>query len=58
MALFAKSGASAKDKITKDAERAEIKLCAMLSEHNIPFLAMDHIVDVLKSSFPDSKVSF
>ncbi|CAK1591017.1 unnamed protein product [Parnassius mnemosyne] len=36
---------------------AEIKLAGFVAEHNISFLAMDHLSDVLKSCFPDSKIA-
>ncbi|KAF0688135.1 Uncharacterized protein FWK35_00037515, partial [Aphis craccivora] len=36
---------------------AEIKLTAFINEHNIAFLAADHLVDVLKSCFPDSNIA-
>lgn len=36
---------------------AEIKLVAFVAEHNISFLAMDHLTEVLKSCFPDSKIA-
>lgn len=58
MQLFVQSGSSdaAKAKIQQNAERAEIKICAFLAEHNISFKVMDHMIDMLKSAFPDSKV--
>ncbi|KAL0830023.1 hypothetical protein ABMA28_003481 [Loxostege sticticalis] len=36
---------------------AEIKLAGFVAEHNISFLAMDHLSDLLKSCFPDSKIA-
>jgi len=38
-------------------KRAEIKICGFLAEHNIPFNTMDHLTDVLKKAFPDSKIA-
>jgi len=35
---------------------AEIKLSRFFAEHNIAFNVMDHMVDLLKSIFPDSKI--
>lgn len=35
---------------------AEIKLCAFLAAHNIPFSAIDDLIPCLKSAFPDSKI--
>lgn len=59
MALFAKANTSdTGDKISKDAERAEIIICGVLVEHNIPFLVMDHLIEALKAALPDSKVCF
>lgn len=36
---------------------AELKLCAFVAEHCISFLAMDHLTDLLKECFPDSKIA-
>lgn len=38
-------------------KRAEIKICGFLAEHNISFNTMDHLTDVLKEAFPDSKIA-
>lgn len=35
---------------------AEIKLGGFFAEHNIAFNVMDHMVEILKSIFPDSKI--
>jgi len=35
---------------------AEIKLVAFIAEHNIPFLAMDHLSELIKNLDPDSEV--
>lgn len=35
---------------------AEIKLAGFVAEHNIAFNVMDHMVELLKSIFPDSKI--
>ena len=37
--------------------RAEIKLAGFLSEHNIPFNVTEHLTDLLKDIFPDSKIA-
>lgn len=42
--------------IKANIQRAEIKLSAFMAEHNIPFLAADHLPDLLKECFPDSKI--
>lgn len=36
---------------------AEIKLAAFLAEHNISFLTSDHLTELLKNIFPDSKIA-
>uniref|UniRef100_A0A2S2NB18 Uncharacterized protein n=1 Tax=Schizaphis graminum TaxID=13262 RepID=A0A2S2NB18_SCHGA len=37
-------------------QRAEIKLSGFIAEHNIPLCAADHLPDLLKKCFPDSKI--
>ncbi|XP_060848333.1 uncharacterized protein LOC132927758 [Rhopalosiphum padi] len=37
-------------------QQAEIKLSAFIAEHNIPLCAADHLPDLLKKCFPDSKI--
>ncbi|KAI4467892.1 hat family dimerization domaincontaining protein-related [Holotrichia oblita] len=39
------------------AREAEIKLVGYITEHNIPFSAIDHLTDLLKSIFPDSDIA-
>lgn len=56
--LFSKAQAQPKQPNDKEkSSYAEIKLSGWLAEHNIPFTVMDHLIDVLKDAFPDSKVS-
>lgn len=43
-------------KIIDAQKRIEMKLAAFFVEHNIPFRAMDHLVELLKCSITDSKV--
>ncbi|CAH1736168.1 unnamed protein product [Aphis gossypii] len=46
--------------IRKDDEaikRAELKICGFIAEHNISFNSMDHLTQVLKDAFPDSKIA-
>lgn len=44
-------------KLDIDVKMAEIKLTAFMTEHNIAFLATDHLTDVLKSCFKDSEIA-
>ncbi|KAG5886620.1 hypothetical protein JTB14_013068 [Gonioctena quinquepunctata] len=37
--------------------KAEIKIVSVLVEHNVPFLVMDHLSDVIKDTFPDSEIA-
>jgi len=37
-------------------QQAEIKLSAFIAKHNIPFPAADHLPELLKRCFPDSKI--
>lgn len=45
-----------KDPLEDKIKIAEIKLCALLVEHNVAFNCIDHIVDVLKDIFDDSEI--
>jgi len=38
-------------------QRAEIKIAAFISEHNVAFLATDHLPGLLKECFPDSEIT-
>lgn len=38
-------------------KNAELKLTGFLTEHNISFRCADHLTDVLKECFPDSKIA-
>ncbi|KAG5895140.1 hypothetical protein JTB14_008574 [Gonioctena quinquepunctata] len=38
-------------------KEAEIKIVSVLMEHNVPFLVMDHLSDVIKDTFPDSEIA-
>lgn len=40
-----------------EVKKAELRLCSFLSEHNIPFRAMDHLSDVLVKCFTDSDIA-
>lgn len=37
--------------------RAEIKIASFVAEHNISFLATDHLTEMLKECFPDSNIA-
>ncbi|KAK5648347.1 hypothetical protein RI129_003239 [Pyrocoelia pectoralis] len=52
--LFKKKVDTSEDKQIK---RAEIKLAAYLTEHNISFNSVDHLTSVIKECFPDSKIA-
>ncbi|XP_050298878.1 uncharacterized protein LOC126737852 [Anthonomus grandis grandis] len=45
------------DQVEKSVRRAELKLVAFISEHNLPFLIMDHLILLLISIFPESDVA-
>ncbi|XP_025205739.1 uncharacterized protein LOC112602039 [Melanaphis sacchari] len=55
MLNFIKDG-NKKDPLEDKIKIAEIKLCALLVEHNIAFNCIDHIVGVLKDIFDDSEI--
>ncbi|KAK3929597.1 SCAN domain-containing protein 3, partial [Frankliniella fusca] len=40
----------------KKVQDAELKLAGFLAAHNIAFLAVDHLIPLLKTCFPDSQV--
>lgn len=35
--------------------KAEIKIAAFVAEHNLPIRICDHLIHLLKDTFPDSK---
>ena len=35
----------------------EVKFCRFIAEHNISFTGADHLSDLVKSLFPDSKIA-
>ena len=37
--------------------QAEIVLTAFVAEHNVPFSHMDHLVECMKTAFPDSQIA-
>ncbi|XP_018571105.1 uncharacterized protein LOC108910845 [Anoplophora glabripennis] len=47
---------SKKELLSLKVKRAEYKLAMSVVEHNLPFLYMDHLPDLLKSIAPDSEI--
>lgn len=45
------------DTLKEDIKVSELKLAMFVAEHNISFQAMDHLTEVLRSAFPDSKIA-
>lgn len=45
------------DQLAEAVARAEIKLACFLAEHNISFNTANHLVDLLKTIFPDSAIA-
>ncbi|XP_011858405.1 PREDICTED: uncharacterized protein LOC105555964 [Vollenhovia emeryi] len=54
LARSTKMQETSQQKLTKV---AEIKLCGFLAEHNISFRAIDHLSELIKTCFPDSKIA-
>nr|CAI5854852.1 unnamed protein product [Callosobruchus analis] len=52
-----KSTISEKSLISEETKRAEVKIVAVLLEHNIPFRVMHHLSDVISDSFHDSAIA-
>ncbi|CAH1972908.1 unnamed protein product [Acanthoscelides obtectus] len=48
---------SNKNEASGQVSRAEIKIAALISEHNLPIKLCDHLIPVLKDIFPDSKIA-
>ena len=46
-----------KDPLQNAVQNAEVKLTGFLVEHNLSFKTTDHLVELLKSIFPDSKIA-
>ena len=45
------------DTSTDDVKKAEIKLAALFVEHNLPFQVMDHLSDLVSTTFTDLKIA-
>jgi hypothetical protein len=43
--------------LEQEVQDAELKICSFVAEHNINFLAVDHLIPLLKSYFTDSKIA-
>ncbi|CAH0551034.1 unnamed protein product [Brassicogethes aeneus] len=43
--------------LEKKIKRAEVLVCAFLAEHNVPFLAWDHLIPILQKCFSDSAIA-
>ena len=43
--------------VAGDVAYATILLCVFLAEHNLPFMICDHLIDLNKRMFPDSKIA-
>ncbi|CAH1974503.1 unnamed protein product [Acanthoscelides obtectus] len=48
---------SNKNEASGQVSRAEIKIAALISEHNLPINLCDHLIPLLKDIFPDSKIA-
>lgn len=48
---------SEKEKLEAAVKTAEVKLAGFLAEHNIAMRATDHLVDVIKEIFSDTKTA-
>ncbi|CAH2000788.1 unnamed protein product [Acanthoscelides obtectus] len=48
---------SNKNESSGQVSRAEIKIAALISEHNLPIKLCDHLIPLLKDIFPDSKIA-
>ncbi|XP_051168521.1 uncharacterized protein LOC127286207 [Leptopilina boulardi] len=58
MQIFLANNAENKEaiKFENQVKYAELKLCGFFAAHNEAFMKMDHLLDVLKQIFPDSKI--
>lgn len=54
--IFSTFMSNAQDPIADKVKTAEIKLCALLAEHNCAFLLVNHLIPLLKEIFSDSAI--
>ncbi|XP_034238072.1 zinc finger BED domain-containing protein 5-like [Thrips palmi] len=54
---FSTAANSARQKHVDAVKSAEIKLASFFVDHNVAFLASDHLAEVQKQAFPDSKIA-
>ncbi|KAI4461478.1 hat family dimerization domaincontaining protein-related [Holotrichia oblita] len=40
-----------------EVNRAELKITALITDHNLPVKICDHLIPLLKDTFPDSKIA-
>lgn len=57
MTQFLQPGKGIEDPLDISAKTAEIKIAAYGAEHKIAYRGLDHLSDLLKSCFPDSKIA-
>ncbi|XP_045488672.1 uncharacterized protein LOC123690069 [Pieris rapae] len=46
-----------KSPIEEEVKKAELNICAMLVEHNLPFRLMDHLSEIISKCFHDSEIA-
>lgn len=47
----------AKTSVSEEVKKAEMKMCAFLVEHNLPFRIMEHMSDLMGKCFHDSEIT-
>ena len=57
VSVLSMPGFSGKSKQEKQVKEGEIRLAAYISEHNVPFTSMDHLVPLIKAVCPDSEIA-